>query len=221
MFLEPISFSAAHIYVSALTHCPENTAFWEHYGGRAYLRPFQSIKPLTWSANIWTRVIECHNNTVAISPNGKVVASASADRMIRLWDAQSGILLGEPLAGHTHHVTDVTFSPDGKLLASASDDHTIRLWDVQNETPLGGPLEGHTESVSSVAFSPDGKILASGSHDSTIRLWDVQIAKPLQEPLEGHRKCVNSVASPQMEQPSHQAQTTVQSDYGVSRREIH
>jgi WD40 repeat protein len=132
--------------------------------------------------------------SVAFSPDGKLLASASIDQTIRLWDVASRQPIGEPLTGHVSDVTSVAFSPDGELLASGSADSTIRLWDVASRQPSGEPLTGHDDGVVSVAFSPDGKLLASGSYDSTVMLWDVASRQPIGDPIEGHESWVMSVA---------------------------
>ncbi|MBI4510759.1 MAG: protein kinase [Deltaproteobacteria bacterium] len=108
--------------------------------------------------------------SVAVSPDGSSIASASADRTVRLWDEKTA--KSRVLGVHDGEVNSVAFSPDGALLASAGDDRVIRLWDVR--TGSARVLGGHESGVAAVAFSPDGKTLASGSFDETIRLWDLE-----------------------------------------------
>lgn len=121
----------------------------------------------------------------------KLVASASDDKTVLLWDLATGAAR-RTLKGHSDWVRAVAFSPDGKLMASASDDSTVRLWDsatgAQRRT-----LVGHLGGVLAVAFSPDGKLVASASDDKTVMLWDSATGAAYRT-LEGHLRAVQAVA---------------------------
>ncbi|KAG1229426.1 hypothetical protein G6F68_019386 [Rhizopus microsporus] len=67
--------------------------------------------------------------SVAFSPDGRIIAAASLDKMIRIWDTHNGILL-ERLEGHKDSVYSVAFMPDGKMLVSGSLDKTLKLWQL-------------------------------------------------------------------------------------------
>lgn len=129
-------------------------------------------------------------SSVAYSPDGALLAAASHDGEIRLWQTV-GSQPHLTCEGHTGFAWSVAFSPDGKTLASASKDQTVRLWDVHTGQHLK-TLSDHTNQVRSVAFSPDGEILASASDDQTVRLWDASTGQSLKT-LSGHTNTVTSV----------------------------
>jgi WD40 repeat protein len=135
-----------------------------------------------------------HNDiigTLIFSPDGKLMATASSDQSVVLWDVATGAKL-KTLLGHRGEVWAAAFSPDGKVLATGSYDRTIILWDVVTGNELK-VLKGHDEFVRALAFSPDGSILASSSWDHTIKLWSMPSGR-LMRTLEGHTDWVVSIS---------------------------
>ncbi len=118
-------------------------------------------------------------NAVQFSPKGGMLASASEDGTVRLWnvrDPAHPAPLGRPLLGHRGGVETVAFSPDGQVLASGGKDSTVRLWDIRNPAdpePLGSPLTMSGAAVTELAFDPRGGMLAGAGNDGSMELWDV------------------------------------------------
>ena len=132
--------------------------------------------------------------SASFSPDGKRIVSASGDNTIRIWDAETGRQVGQPLEGHTRTVKSAFFSPDGKQIVSASADKTIRIWDAETGRQIGQLLEGHKDYVTLASFSPDGKRIVSASADKTIRIWDAETGQQIGQPLEGHTSSVESAS---------------------------
>ena len=74
--------------------------------------------------------MEGHTNwikSVAYSPDGQFIVSGSNDNTVRVWNADSGQPVGQPLEGHTNEINSVAYSPDGQFIVSGSDDNTVRI----------------------------------------------------------------------------------------------
>ncbi|MHC4204176.1 MAG: protein kinase domain-containing protein [Planctomycetota bacterium] len=107
--------------------------------------------------------------SVPFSHDGNLVATASVDKTIKLWDRNTGQFITS-FIGHVGGVLSAAFSPDDRILASGGEDRVVRIWDI-NLGVQRAELKGHEDSVTSVAFSPDGTILATASKDKSVILW--------------------------------------------------
>lgn len=108
-------------------------------------------------------------NQVSFSPDGRLVASASFDKSVKLWDGLQGKYVGT-LRGHVGAVYQVCWSADSRLICSGSKDSTLKVWDVK-KMKLHTELPGHADEVYSVDWSPDGERVASGGKDRNLKLW--------------------------------------------------
>jgi eukaryotic-like serine/threonine-protein kinase len=116
-------------------------------------------------------VLSAHDDRIdalAISPDGKLVATAGWDEHVALWTRDGAP--GAKLDDHDGRVSALAFSPDGSTLASAGYDHVVRLWDQRAADAL--ELKGHAGPIRGIAFDPSGKHLATVGEDA-VRLWDV------------------------------------------------
>jgi WD40 repeat protein/tRNA A-37 threonylcarbamoyl transferase component Bud32 len=152
-----------------LLACPAALRGWEWH----YLRRLFRARQLATLRGHADGVL-----AVAFSPDARRLATAGADRSIKVWDRPRARLL-LTLRGHRGTVSAVGFSPDGKVLASGGADATLFLWDARSGKRLA-TLRGHTAGVSGLAFDPRGKRLASTAGEplrGELKLWDLATGK--------------------------------------------
>jgi WD40 repeat protein len=171
--------------VLRLERCPHQLRNWE----------WHHLKSRTDLSLVTLRGHTSAVSSIAFSPDGERLASASRDNTVKLWNVTSGAEV-LTLRGHNKGllhkgVTAVVFSPDGQRLASASSDKTVKLWDAIRGAEVL-TLEGHMAAVTSVAFSRDGLRLASASDDRTVKLWNASTGDELIT-LRGHASGVSCV----------------------------
>jgi eukaryotic-like serine/threonine-protein kinase len=116
-------------------------------------------------------------SSVAFSHDGKLIASASEDGQIKIWDTATGNEI-RAISVPSKSVSSIAFSPTEYSLVSASDDKLVRLWDAMTGREIRR-FSGNENRVHAVAFSPDGSQIASAGEDRTVRVWDAASARPL------------------------------------------
>ena len=132
-------------------------------------------------------------NVLAFSPDGKILASGSTDKKVRLWNTATGRLLGR-LTGHVNGIAALTFSPDGTTLASASTDGAVLFWNTETRDQLPTRIAGHTELVKAVAFLKDNMTLASVAFNGVITFWDLKTSQISKLQTIGHLDLLTTAA---------------------------
>lgn len=165
-----IEAAPLQIYCSALLFSPEESIIRKQHLNQV---PKWILRGLI-NYEHWTPYLQIlsHSaavNSVAFSPDGRLIGSASDDHTIRLWEATTGTER-RVFQGHSDSVNIVAFSPDSRLIASASRDHTVRVWDTTTGTERR-VFRGHPVlSVNAIAFSPNSQLIASASSGQTFLL---------------------------------------------------
>ncbi|GHO42548.1 serine/threonine-protein kinase [Ktedonospora formicarum] len=115
-------------------------------------------------------------NSIVWSPDGKLIASASDDQLVQIFDSATGNLK-QTYNKHTGAVTFVAWSPDGERIASASEDKTVQVWDAR-DGEQGLSFSGHIDRVNALSWSSDGQLIASASEDKTVQVWNSVTGNP-------------------------------------------
>ena len=110
-------------------------------------------------------------SSIAVTPDGQKVVSASYDNTLRVWDTEASRCIGI-LEGHTAWISSVSITPDGGIAVSVSGDGTLRVWDLNSKKCLK-VLQGHMTIINSVAVSVDGRVTVAGGHAGGIRVWNL------------------------------------------------
>src|SRR5206468_8286532 len=136
--------------------------------GKARLWRLTSDEPvelftLSHDAPVWA---------AALSPKGKKALTGSLDRTARIWDVDTGKLIGLPLL-HSDGVRAVAFSPDGNFALTAGFDNTVRIWEVATGRRQGSPLHLR-KTARALAFDPESKtVVICDDGDRTAKRWVV------------------------------------------------
>lgn len=129
--------------------------------------------------------------SVVFHPKFSVLASASEDATLKLWDWETGEL-EHTLKGHTKPVQSIDFDASGDLLASCASDLAIKLWHAAEDWKNVRTIYGHEHSISALRFLPDGRHIASASRDRTLRVWDIESGRCIRTFM-GHLDWVRGV----------------------------
>ncbi len=132
-------------------------------------------------------------NALAFSPDGKMLASGSTDKKVRLWNTTTGRLIGR-LTGHINGIASLTFSPDGTILVSSSTDGAVLFWNTETKNRLPTRITGHTGYVKAVAFLKNNTTLASVAFNGSITFWDLKTPQVSEFQTIGHLDLLTTTA---------------------------
>ena len=156
---------------------------------------WDNMRQSTWITKHRLRGHSDAVHSIAFSPDGTRIVTASSDRIARVWKYSAGQWKSRPLEGHSGELTSAAFSPDGTRVVTASFDKTARVWTEGAGSWTSQTLKGHSWHVSSAAFSPDGTRIVTASWDGTARVWVHSNGEWISSsPLKGHSDEVKSAA---------------------------
>lgn len=135
---------------------------------------------LVWNTDEWDhppRRLLGHNGaiyTLAVGPEGMLLASAGYDRTVRLWDLEIG-RERSVLQGHTRSVQGVAFNANHRTLITAGEDGTARVWQIGAQASDTVEIEKSGETLRAAAVSANGETLIAGGPDRMVRVWALDV----------------------------------------------
>ncbi|KAJ3113442.1 POC1 centriolar protein A [Phlyctochytrium bullatum] len=202
-FKAPLVKAAYHIYISALPFSPNGSALYKIYSPRLHRAASSSPSfrripkvmrgiPEGWNPCLWT--IRAHSravSTVSVSMDGRWIVSGGYDRVLRVFDAETG-MLSRALEGHTDQIWNITCSPDGRWIVSGAADETVRTWDTATGRCVN-VAKGKTWGVNSLVMSLDGsRIVSVDGPDKAVTVRDAKTGDAVFV-LKGHQAPVCGV----------------------------
>jgi len=169
------AFAVPHkAYYRAQMSWPRASAFSVLIFAVAWLLAHQQ----TLAASVEPQVVAQLTHTssisaIALTPDGRLIVSASFDRTIKLWDVATGALL-RSFAGHEGEIWAVAVTPDGRRIVSGGGDDAIKVWDMATGALLRSIASGQGGVVASLAVTPDSRHVIAGGYGGAIGLWDLE-----------------------------------------------